>query len=244
MSSGLRINNAADDAAGLAISTRLEHRIAGQGAAKQNAQEGISLIQTLEGGVDQILGMLNRLRELGVRAANETLTSQDRTAVNLEFQSLKAEIDRVGLATSFNGGPDLQGSLTMTFQVGFSNTPNDRVSLTQTSGLSLGGLQISNDAADTIANAAAALGNISIALSVLNAYRSRLGATQNRLERSIANLESDIENATAANSRIRDVDFAEETSKLTRLQILSQSGTAVLTQANAMPQAALALLGG
>jgi flagellin len=244
LSSGSRINTAADDAAGLAISTRLEHRIAGQGAAKQNAQEGISMIQTLEGGVDQMLGMLHRLRELGVRAANETLTNQDRLAVDLEYQQLLTEIDRVGVATSFNGGPNLQGSLQMTFQVGFSNTANDRVSLTQTSGLSLEALNIDATNVAGIAAAANALGDISTALSVLNAYRSRLGATQNRLERSISNLESDIENATAANSRIRDVDFAEETSKLTRLQILSQSGTAVLTQANAMPQAALALLGG
>lgn len=244
LSSGSRINTAADDAAGLAISTRLEHRIKGQGAAKQNAQEGISFIQTLEGGVEQVLDMLHRLRELGVRAANETLTNTDRDALDLEYQQLLTEVDRVGLATSFNGGPDLNGALTMTFQVGFSNTTNDRVSLTQTSGLSLQALNIDGTDCQSIGNAANALGDISLALSHLNAYRSRLGATQNRLERAITNLESDIENATAANSRIRDVDFAEETSQLTRLQILSQSGTAVLTQANAMPQAALALLGG
>ena len=244
LSSGSRINTAADDAAGLAISTRLEHRIKGQAAAKQNAQEGISFIQTLEGGVEQILDMLHRLRELGVRAANETLTDTDRDALDLEFQQLLTEVDRVGLSTSFNGGPNLQGSLEMTFQVGFSNTTNDRVSLTQTSGLSLAALQLSGNDVQSVANAADAIGDLSLALSHLNAYRSRLGATQNRLERSISNLEADIENATAANSRIRDVDFAEETSQLTRLQILSQSGTAVLTQANAMPQAALALLGG
>ena len=244
LSSGSRINNAADDAAGLAISTRLEHRIKGQGAAKQNAQEGISFIQTLEGGVEQILDMLHRLRELGVRAANETLTDTDRDALDLEYQQLLTEVDRVGLATSFNGGPNLNGALTMTFQVGFSNTANDRVTLTQTSGLSLEALNINGTDVQNIANAADSLSDISLALSQLNAYRSRLGATQNRLERSITNLESDIENATAANSRIRDVDFAEETSQMTRLQILSQSGTAVLTQANAMPQAALALLGG
>ena len=244
LSSGSRINTAADDAAGLAISTRLEHRIKGQAAAKQNAQEGISFIQTLEGGVEQILDMLHRLRELGVRAANETLTDTDRDALDLEFQQLLTEVDRVGLSTSFNGGPNLQGSLEMTFQVGFSNTTNDRVSLTQTSGLSLAALQLSGHDVQSISNAASAIGDLSLALSHLNAYRSRLGATQNRLERSISNLEADIENATAANSRIRDVDFAEETSQLTRLQLLSQSGTAVLTQANAMPQAALALLGG
>ena len=244
LSSGSRINNAADDAAGLAISTRLEHRIKGQGAAKQNAQEGISFIQTLEGGVEQVLDMLHRLRELGVRAANETLTDNDRDALDLEYQQLLTEVDRVGLSTSFNGGPNLNGALTMTFQVGFSNTANDRVSLTQTAGLSLEALNIDGTDVQSIGNAADSLSDISLALSHLNAYRSRLGATQNRLERSISNLESDIENATAANSRIRDVDFAEETSNLTRLQILSQSGTAVLTQANAMPQAALALLGG
>ena len=179
-----------------------------------------------------------------MRAANETLTDTDRDALDLEFQQLLTEVDRVGLSTSFNGGPNLQGSLEMTFQVGFSNTANDRVSLTQTSGLSLAALQLSGQDVQSVGNAVAAIGDLSLALSHLNAYRSRLGATQNRLERSISNLEADIENATAANSRIRDVDFAEETSQLTRLQILSQSGTAVLTQANAMPQAALALLGG
>jgi flagellin len=244
LSSGSRINSAADDAAGLAISTRLEHRIKGQGAAKQNAQEGISFIQTMEGGVEQILSMLHRLRELGVRSANETLTDTDRQAMDLEFQQLLTEVDRVGFATSFNGGADLNGSMTMTFQVGFANTANDRVSLTQTSGLSLEALNLDGRDVRTIGAAGDVLGDISTALSHLNAYRSRLGATQNRLERAISNLESDIENATAANSRIRDVDFASETSKMTRLQILSQSGTAILTQANAMPQAALALLGG
>ena len=244
LSSGSRINSAADDAAGLAISTRLEHRIKGQGAAKQNAQEGISFIQTMEGGVEQILSMLHRLRELGVRSANETLTDTDRQAMDLEFQQLLTEVDRVGFATSFNGGADLNGSMTMTFQVGFANSANDRVSLTQTSGLSLEALNLDGRDVLSIGAAGAVLGDISTALSHLNAYRSRLGATQNRLERAISNLESDIENATAANSRIRDVDFASETSKMTRLQILTQSGTAILTQANAMPQAALALLGG
>jgi flagellin len=244
LSSGSRINSAADDAAGLAISTRLEHRIKGQGAAKQNAQEGISFIQTMEGGVEQILSMLHRLRELGVRSANETLTDTDRQAMDLEFQQLLTEVDRVGFATSFNGGADLNGSMTMTFQVGFANTANDRVSLTQTSGLSLEALNLDGRDVLSIGAAGDVLGDISTALSHLNAYRSRLGATQNRLERAISNLESDIENATAANSRIRDVDFASETSKMTRLQILTQSGTAILTQANAMPQAALALLGG
>ena len=244
LSSGARINYAADDAAGLAISTRLEHRIKGQGAAKENAQEGISMIQTLEGGVEQILDMLHRMRELGVRASNETLSTSDRTSSNLEYQQLLAEVDRIGQSTSFNGGPNLQEAMDVTFQVGFSNTANDRVAFVQADGLSLAALSVNGGDILSLGAAQSVLAQVSIAVSHLNTYRSMLGAVQNRLERSISNLEADIENATASNSRIRDVDFAAETSKMTRLQILSQSGTAVLSQANSMPQAALALLGG
>ena len=241
LASGARINKAADDAAGLAISTLMEHRITGQRAAKQNALEGISLIQTAEGGVEQVRSMLDRMRELAVRSGNETLLS-DRTNANLEYTQLLQEIERVATTTSSNGNNLLSATIGLTFQVGYQNLSTNRIMITLTGGMRIGSLGLTTSIGN-VGAAQTALSAISGALSVVNSYRSRLGAIQNRLERSIANLEADIENTVASNSRIRDVDFAEETSKLTRLQILTQSGTAVLSQANAMPQAALALLG-
>ena len=253
LSTGSRINNAADDAAGLAISTQLEHRIVAQGAAKQNALEGISLIQTAEGGVEQVRSMLDRMRELAVRSSNETLSASDRTNSDLEFQQLKEEINRIAGSTSYNGISLLETQLTVTFQVGMDNSSTNRITATTNGNFFASGnvagvdassvLKLNGVAVDTAINAQGGLSRIDDALSRLNAYRSTLGAVQNRLERSISNLEADIENSTASNSRIRDVDFAEETSKMTRLQILVQSGTAVLSQANASPQAALSLLG-
>ncbi|MEC7750696.1 MAG: flagellin [Myxococcota bacterium] len=243
LASGARINKAADDAAGLAISTLMQHRITGQGAAKQNALEGISLIQTAEGGVEQVRSMLDRMRELAVRSGNETLSASDRTNASLEYNQLLQEIERVATTTSFNGNNLLSATIGLTFQVGYQNLQSNRIMITLTGGMRIGSLGLSNGSVGTVAAANIALGAISAALSTVNSYRSRLGAIQNRLERSIANLEADIENTVASNSRIRDVDFAEETSRLTRLQILTQSGTAVLSQANAMPQSALALLG-
>jgi flagellin len=246
LSTGSRINRAADDAAGLAISTQLEHRIKGQSAAKQNALEGISMIQTAEGGVEQARSMLDRMRELSVRASNETLSDSDRSNANLEFQQLKEEITRIGSTTSYNGNVLLEATVALTFQVGFNDSAEDRITATMTGNFITSGansfLSLTGDVG-SIGAAGSMLDKIDDALSRLNGYRSKLGAVQNRLERSISNLEADIENATASNSRIRDVDFAEETSKMTRLQILVQSGTAVLSQANSSPQAALSLLG-
>jgi flagellin len=247
LSTGSRINNAADDAAGLAISTQLEHRIQAQSAAKQNALEGISLIQTAEGGVEQVRSMLDRMRELAVRSSSETLSASDRTNADLEFQQLKEEIDRIATSTSYNGISLLDSSLVATFQVGMDDLASNRITVTNVGDFSTGGansiLQLTNAEVNTAVSAQGALDLVDNALSSLNTYRSKLGSVQNRLERSIGNLEADIENTTSSNSRIRDVDFAEETSKMTRLQILVQSGTAILSQANASPQAALSLLG-
>ena len=242
LSTGARINRAADDAAGMAISTLFEHRIIGQSAAKQNAQEGISMIQTAEGGVEQVRSMLDRMRELAVRSSNATLSASDRTNANLEFVQLHEEITRVAESTTFNGQQLIAGTGAMTFQVGFVDDATNRITASFTSGMRAGSLGVSI-LINTAATAQTALAAISSALGLVNAYRSKLGSIQNRLERSVSNLEADIENAVASNSRIRDVDFAEETSRLTRLQILTQSGTSVLSQANAAPQAALALLG-
>ncbi|MDE0881482.1 MAG: flagellin [Myxococcota bacterium] len=246
LSTGSRINSAGDDAAGLAMSTQLEHRIGAQSAAKQNALEGISMIQTAEGGVEQVRSMLDRMRELAVRSSNDTLSDSDRGNSDLEFQQLKVEITRIGETTSYNGKQLLDATTTLVFQVGMDDDANNRIALTMTGNFlasnGVDGMGLSGDVA-SIGGAASMLTKIDGALSVLNSYRSKLGSTQNRLERAIGNLEADIENATASNSRIRDVDFAEETSKMTRLQILVQSGTAILSQANSSPQAALSLLG-
>jgi len=252
LSTGSRIDRAGDDAAGLAISTQLEHRIKAQTQAKQNALEGISLIQTAEGGVEQVRAMLDRMRELAVRSSSETLSSSDRTNADLEFQQLKSEINRTAESTSYNGIILLNDSLTATFQVGMDNNANNRITISNVGNFHASGtaaeiassiMKLDSVAVNTDILAQGALSRVDDALSRLNAYRSKLGSVQNRLERSIGNLEADIENSTASNSRIRDVDFAEETSKMTRLQILAQSGTAVLSQANASPQAALSLLG-
>lgn len=252
LSTGSRINRAADDAAGLAISTQLEHRIKAQSAAKQNALEGISLIQTAEGGVEQVRGMLDRMRELAVRSSSETLSASDRTNSDLEFQQLKDEINRVAKSTSYNGISLLESALTATFQVGMDNNANNRITMTNVGNFHASGtagevassiLKLNDVGVSTDELAQGALARIDTALGALNTYRSKLGSVQNRLERSIGNLEADIENTTASNSRIRDVDFASETSKMTRLQILVQSGVAILSQANSSPQAALSLLG-
>jgi len=246
LASGSRINKAADDAAGLAVSTVLEHRIKAQSAARQNAQEAISMIQTAEGGVEQARGMLDRMRELAVRASNETLSAADRTNANLEFEQLQNEINRIGNTTSYNGTNLLNATAELTFQVGMDDAANQRVMVTMTGNMLATGTSAAlalTGAVDTVANATSMLAKIDNALSTLNGYRSKLGSVQNRLERSISNLDADIENSVASNSRIRDVDFASETAAFTRSQILIQSGTAILAQANSSPQAALSLLG-
>lgn len=242
LASGSRINRAADDAAGLAISTTFEHRIKGQTAARSNAQEGISMIQTAEGGVEQIRGMLDRMRELAVRNSNETLSSADRSNANEEFVQLHTEITRIAETNNFNGHNLLNTSRNLTFQVGHSNVAGDKLVASLIGGMNAKSLAVSVTILDA-ATSQSALGLISTALNTVNAYRSKLGSVQNRLERAVGNLDADIENSVAANSRIRDVDFASETASFTRSQILMQSGTAILSQANSAPQAALSLLG-
>ena len=246
LASGSRINKAADDAAGLAVSTTFEHRIKAQSASRQNAQEAISMIQTSEGGVEQVRSMLDRMRELAVRSSNETLSTSDRTNADLEFQQIKAEINRIGNTTSYNGTSLLNATVALTFQVGMDDAANQRIEVTMTGNMITSGanshLSLTGDVG-SMGAAGSMLTKIDNALSRLNAYRSKLGSVQNRLERSISNLDADIENAVASNSRIRDVDFASETASFTRSQILIQSGTAILAQANSSPQAALSLLG-
>jgi flagellin len=217
LASGSRINKAADDAAGLAVSTVLEHRIKAQSAARQNAQEAISMIQTAEGGVEQARGMLDRMRELAVRASNETLSAADRTNANLEFEQLQNEINRIGNTTSYNGTNLLNATAELTFQVGMDDAANQRVMVTMTGNMLATGTSAAlalTGAVSTVAGATSMLAKIDNALSTLNGYRSKLGSVQNRLERSISNLDADIENSVASNSQFETLTLRPKRQRL------------------------------
>lgn len=247
LSSGSRINHAGDDAAGLAISENMRAQIRGISQAERNAQDGISLIQVAEGGVSEISNILIRLRELGVQAASDTVGVQERGFMNVEFQQLLEEVDRIAVGTKFNGVPLLSG-MTGTFeiQVGTGNNPAvDRVKLFEGGGADLNvvslGLNLTN-VEDKI-SAQNSLGVLDKALNQVTAIRAGFGALQNRLQSVISNIAINKENLATANSRIRDTDMAEETSELTKNQVLMQSGVSVLTQANTTIKNVLGLLG-
>jgi flagellin len=242
LSSGLRINSAKDDAAGLAISERLTTQVRGYNQAIRNAGDGISLAQTAEGGMDAITNSLQRMRELAVQAANFSNTTADRTAINSEFAQLKTEIDRVSTQTKFNTRGLLDGTFTAaTFQVGANQGETISVDAITSMGATALGLNAAIDVT-TAANATTAIGTIDTALTTVTSARANLGASINRFEQTISNLRVTVENLSAARSRIQDADFAAETAALTRVQILQQSGMAVLSQANAIPQGVLSLL--
>jgi flagellin len=242
LSTGLRINSAKDDAAGLAISERLTAQVRGYNQAIRNAGDGISLAQTAEGGMDGITNSLQRMRELAVQAANYSNTTADRTAINAEFSQLKTEIDRVSQQTKFNTKSLLDGSFTSAaFQVGANSGETISVDTITNLGATALGLTAAVDVTTT-ANARSAISTIDTALNTVTTARANLGASINRFEQTISNLRVTVENLQASRSRIQDADFAAETASLTRLQILQQSGTAVLSQANAIPQNVLSLL--
>ena len=243
LSTGLRISTAADDAAGLAISERLRAQVASLDQAKRNANDGISLVQTAEGALNEVSSILVRLRELAVQSANGSVSNQDKDTLDQEFQSLTDEINRIGRSTDFNGIKLLDGSTSsVSFQVGNGTTAGiDTLSISLTPSLStslgLNSLDIGSGGSTSTA-----LTNIDAAINTVSSLRGSLGAVQNRLGSTINNLAVQVENLSAAESRIRDVDVAEETANLTRNQILQQASIAVLSQANALPQAALRLL--
>jgi len=243
LSSGLRVNSAKDDAAGLAIASRMDGQTRGMNIAIRNANDGISLAQTAEGSLGKITDMLQRMRELAVQAANDTNGSSDRTSLNEEFSQLKAEIDRTFDATKFNGTQILGTAATLNFQIGANNVAEDQLSIV-TSDLSAGTGITAIAAGDitTLTNARTAIASVDTALTEINSARATFGAVQNRFESVIANLQVASENTSAARSRIMDADFAAETAALTRGQILQQAGTAMLAQANQVPQQVLALL--
>lgn len=242
LSSGLRINRAADDAAGLAISEGFRAEIRSLEQAQRNAFDAISLVQIAEGALDETGNNLIRMRELAVQAANGTLGTSERGSLNAEFQDLIAEIDRVAAVTNFNGINPLAGATSVVFQVGVNGTSNDTITVSGTaataSAIGVQGLAVSSAGAATSALAA-----LDSAISSVASLRATFGTTQNRLESTIRSIAIAIENTSAAESRIRDVDVAQETANLTRTQVLQQAGVSVLAQANVSTSIALSLLG-
>lgn len=246
LSSGNRINHAGDDAAGLAISENLRAQIRGIKQAKRNSQDGISMIQVTEGGLNEISNMLIRMRELAIQAASDTIGDTERQFTDREFQYLKLEIDRIANSTSFNGTPLLNGrSGIFEIQVGVHNNPVlDRVIYNgERSDATLEALRLAGESVATKQGAQMTLSVVDDALANVNSVRADLGAIQNRLQSTINNLSINEENLASANSRIRDADMAEEASELTKNNILMQAGISVLGQANNASQAALKLLG-
>lgn len=245
LSSGNRINKAGDDAAGLAISENLRAQIRGLRQAKRNASDGVSLVQVTEGGLNEVSNILIRLRELAVQAASDTIGDTERAFTDREFQSLKQEIQRISESTNYNGTPLLAGrEQPIDIQVGVYNTANDRLSYdTKFADARLEALGMMEEMVASKVGAQNSLAKIDAGLKRVNEVRSTLGAMQNRLASTINNLSIYDENLSAANSRIRDADIAEESSELTKQSILQQAGVSVLSQANTSQQLALKLLG-
>jgi len=245
LSSGFRINSAKDDAAGLAISESLKAQIRSFGVAERNASDGISMAQTAEGALNEVHGILGRMRELAVQAANGSLTSTDRGFLQTEFSSLQSEITRIQGSAKFNGRA-LVGSTaaTITLQVGLDNTASDQIAVTL-GGVSLGSIAGSSTvlSGTSASGALSALGTIDAAIGNVSTARATFGAAMNRLETAQNSIQTMRLNLSAANSRIRDVDVAQETSALSRNQVLTQAGVSVLAQANQLPQLAFGLLG-
>ncbi|MBC8070345.1 MAG: flagellin FliC [Deltaproteobacteria bacterium] len=243
LSSGLRVRSAADDAAGLAISEDFKSNIRSLAQAKRNANDGVSLAQTADGSLSEVGGLLNRMRELAVQSRNGTNNTTQRGFLDDEFQQLRSEIDRITATTEFNGISLLDGSQAsgIVFQVGAGTSVNDRLSLsiatTSASALGLGTSQISSVAGVDLAIAA-----LDSAIEGVSTRRAAIGSMQNRLQVTMSNLDTYGTNLSAANSRIVDVDVAQETAEMTKHSILVQAGTAMLAQANQGPQMALKLL--
>ncbi|WP_336333036.1 flagellin domain-containing protein [Pseudomonas putida] len=251
LSSGLKINSAKDDAAGLQIATRMTSQIRGQTMAIKNANDGISIAQTAEGAMQEQTNILQRMRELAVQARNDSNSAEDRVALNKEFAAMSDELTRIANSTQLNGKNLLDGTAgTMTFQVGSNTGTSNQITITLASGfdaatLSVGSgtIAISGTSADIEANFSAAVTAIDAALQSINSSRADLGAAQNRLTSTINNLQNINENAEAARGRVQDTDFAAETAQLTKQQTLQQASTSVLAQANQLPSAVLKLLG-
>jgi flagellin len=255
LSTGLRINRASDDAAGLSVSESLRGKIRGMGRAKSNAEDGIALIQIAEGATGEINNILQRMRELSIQSSTDTMTTTERSYTDKEFGQLMSEITRISNSASYNGMTLLDGASTSfganggsasVLHIGSgSSSTTDRLSIT-VNAMTLGALGLSQTST-TVSTSAGALSSLSLidtAIKSVNTMRSDMGAYVNRLEFAISNLGNQIYNTQDAESRIRDADFAKETTEFTRAQILTQSATSMLAQANQVPQGVLSLLGG
>ncbi|MBL9028102.1 MAG: flagellin FliC [Myxococcales bacterium] len=244
LSSGMRINTAADDAAGLGISESLKAQTRSLSVAERNSNNAISMAQTAEGALGQVGNMLGRMREIAVQGANGDLTSTDRGFLNTEFLALRDEITRIADSTKFNGKDLLSGASTaIVFQVGINNTSADQISVTF-GGVDLTALGINASTVDgaTATNAQNSITALDTAIGAVSTRRADFGAAMNRLGNTVSNLQSMRTNMSAANSRIRDVDVAEESAALARTQVLQQASVSILSQANQSPQLALSLL--
>jgi flagellin len=239
LSSGKRINSAKDDAAGLAIATRMDAKVRGLNQAIRNSNDGISLAQTAEGAMGEVSNILVRMRELAVQSANGTSTADDRTAIQSEVTALIAQIDDIATRTDFNGTPLLDGTATVDIQTGVNTgeVVNMTIGDLQSAGLGVDGVDLS-----TAAGASAALAGLDTAIQTVATERANLGASQNRLEATVNNLTATVTNLTESKSRIEDADFSMESTKLASAQILAQASTAMLAQANQSQQGVLNLL--
>ncbi|MCH7866404.1 MAG: flagellin FliC [Myxococcales bacterium] len=242
LSSGLRITRAADDAAGLAISESFRAEIRGLAQASRNANDGISLLQIAEGALNETSNLLIRMRELAIQSANGTLGSSERSTIESEFRDLASEITRIATVTKFNGTSLLNNTSAITFQIGSEGTSSDTISVSgveaTASAIGIG----STVSVSSATGATDAIDTIDSAISTVASLRASFGSVQNRLESTIRSLAVALENTAAAESQIRDVDFASETAELTRNQVLQQAGVSILGQANISTQSALQLL--
>lgn len=246
LSSGTRIVRSADDAAGLAISEKMRAQVRGTNQAERNANDGISMIQTAEGGLNEVSSILIRLRELAVQSASDTVGDSERAFTDLEYQNLKQEVDRISQVTEFNGKKLLNGAgEKYDFQIGINNDEfQDRISFnTEMLNSTLGSLGVDGIAVSSKEGAQESLSMLDDAIQKVSGQRAELGAKQNRLTSTVQNLQISAENINAANSRIRDTDYAAETAQNARLNILNAAGTSVLAQSNAQGQGALKLIG-
>ena len=242
LSSGYKVNRAADDAAGLTISEKMRSQIRGLTQASANAQDGVSVVQTAEGALTEVHSMLQRMNELAVKAANGTNTTADRVAIQSEISALTAEISRVAESTQFNTLDLLKGTFDKAIQVGAANKAEQRIQI-KIDGMSATSLAVNTVKVSTLSGAQSAISAITTAIAKVSKQRSDLGAIQNRLEHTIANLDNVVENTTAAESQIRDTDMAKTMVEYTKNNILSQAGTSMLAQANQSTQNVLSLLG-
>jgi flagellin len=254
LSTGLRINRASDDAAGLSVSETMRSRIRGMDRAKSNAEDGIALVQIAEGASGEINNILQRMRELSIQSSTDTMTTTERSYTNKEFTQLMSEINRISGSASYNGMTLLDGAAgsfgvsggnASVLHIGAGSSASiDRISITISS-MTLGalGMSFATTAVSTASAALSTLSIIDLAVKSVNTMRSDMGAYVNRLEFAISNLSNQVYNTQDAESRIRDVDFAKETTEFTRAQILTQSATSMLAQANQVPQGVLSLLG-